>query len=55
MLNNQKIPAGFLVAMGIIIGSVVGALTDHVGLCIVVGLAIGSAAEAVRVKKRSSN
>jgi hypothetical protein len=55
MLNNQKIPTGFLVAMGIIIGTVVGALTDNVGLWIVIGLAIGSAAEAVRAKKRSEN
>ncbi len=55
MLNNQKIPTGFMVAMGIIIGTVVGALTGNVGLWIVIGLAIGSVVEAIRLKKRSNS
>jgi hypothetical protein len=55
MLNGMKIPRGFMVVMGIIIGTFVGALADNVGLLIVIGLAIGSAAEAVRAKIGPSN
>ena len=55
MLNGQKIPTGFMVDMGIIIGTVVRALTGNVGLWIAVGIAIGAAAEFAKAKNGLSN
>ena len=54
MIEGMKIPAGFMIAMGIIIGVVVGALTGNVGLWIVVGIIVGAVAEFRIAKKRSS-
>jgi|TARA_B100000809_G_scaffold237335_1_gene257093 hypothetical protein len=45
MVNGQKLPKGFFIAMGIIIGTVIGALAGNVGLWIVIGLVAGAAAE----------
>ena len=39
--------------MGIIIGTVVGALTDNVGLWIVIGIAVGAAVGGVMAMKES--
>ncbi|MCH7736497.1 MAG: hypothetical protein IH872_03745 [Chloroflexi bacterium] len=55
MLKNQKIPTGFMVAMGIIIGTVVGALADNVGIWITVGIVIGAILEFGKAKSGSSN
>ena len=55
MLNSQKIPSGFMVAMGIIIGTVVGALTSNVGIWITIGIVIGVALKFGKAKKHSSN
>ena len=56
MLNSQKIPSGFMVAMGIIIGTVVGALTGNVGIWITIGIVIGVALKFGKAKNiRATN
>ena len=54
MKEGIKIPTGFMIAMGIIIGVVIGALVDNVGLWIAIGLVVGAAVEYTFAKKRSS-
>ena len=55
MLNSQKIPSGFMVAMGIIIGTVVGGLTGNVGIWITIGIIIGVALDFSKATKHPSN
>ncbi len=54
MIEGMKIPTGFFVAMGLIIGVVVGALAENVGVWIAVGLVVGAIVEYTFAKKRSS-
>ncbi len=51
MFTQLKMPKGFLVAMGLIIGTVPGAL---VGLWIAIGIVVGAAAEFTVAKTASS-
>tara|TARA_B100001146_G_C15999426_1_gene356076 strand:- start:118 stop:285 length:168 start_codon:yes stop_codon:yes gene_type:complete len=55
MLYSQKIPTGFMVVMGIIIGTVVRGLTGNVGIWITIGIIIGVALDFGKAKKHSSN
>ena len=53
MIKGKRNSIGFGMAMGIIIGSAIGALTGNVGLWIVMGIAVGTAAGAVFAMKQS--
>ena len=44
---------GVAVAMGVVIGSVIGAASDNLGLWIAVGVAAGAAIGAAATKRRS--
>ena len=54
MINGQKLPKGFFIGIGIIIGVFIGALTGNVGLWIAIGIVAGAAVEYTFAKKRSS-
>jgi len=53
MFDDLKNRKGFPVAMGIIIGLVIGALTGRPGLWIAAGIAVGAATEYGIMKRRS--
>ena len=46
-LTQQK---GFWIGIGIMVGSIVGALTDNIGIWLPVGIAIGVALETTKKK-----
>ena len=52
---QARIPVnmGVAVAMGVVIGSVIGAASDNLGLWIAVGVAAGAAIGAAATKRRS--
>ena len=54
MFSGMKMPKGFLVALGIIIRSVVGSLTNNAGIWIAIGVIVGAAVEFTMAKKRSN-
>jgi|AP45_3_1055517.scaffolds.fasta_scaffold96033_3 hypothetical protein len=54
MPNGQKLPKGLFIGMGIIFGTVIGAVTGNVGLWIAIGLVAGAAVEYTAAKQRSS-
>jgi galactitol-specific phosphotransferase system IIC component len=48
--SGKEKATGTSVAIGIIIGSVIGVLTDNVGLWIALGVAIGAGVGVIRAK-----
>jgi len=54
MFNQLKIHKGFMVAMGIIVGTTVGALTGNVGQWIAIGFVVGAIAEYQMSRRISS-
>jgi len=54
MFDDLKNRKGFPVAMGIIIGVIIGALTGSPGLWIAAGIMVGAATEYVIMKRRSN-
>ena len=51
MLNKMKKQKGFWIGISIMIGSIVGALTNNIGIWLPVGIAIGVALETTQKKK----
>ena len=50
MIERIKRQKGFWIGMGIMIGSIVGALTDNIGIWLPVGICLGAALEATQRK-----
>ena len=48
-LTQQK---GFWIGIGIMVGSIIGALTDNIGIWLPVGIAIGVALETTKKNKQ---
>jgi len=54
MFNQIETPRGFMLAMGIIIGTTVGSLTNNIGVWIAIGFIVGAMAEYAKQKTISS-
>ena len=54
IFNQIKTPRGLMLAMGIIIGTTVGSLTDNIGVWIAIGSIVGTIAEYAKQKTISS-
>ena len=50
MLKKLKQQKGFWIGISIMVGTIVGALTDNIGIWLPVGLAIGVALETTQKK-----
>ncbi|MFL3001393.1 MAG: hypothetical protein ACJZ0Y_04395 [Cytophagales bacterium] len=50
MLKKLKQQKGFWIGIGVMVGSVVGALTKNIGIWLPVGIAIGVALETTQKK-----
>ncbi len=50
--QNKATATSPIIGMGIIVGVVIGYLTDNVGLWIALGLVFGAAIEAARIRLR---
>ena len=50
MLKKLKQQKGFWIGISIIVGTIVGALTDNIGIWLPVGIAIGVALETTQKK-----
>lgn len=50
MLKKLKQQKGFWIGISIMVGSIVGALTDNIGIWLPVGIAIGVALETTQKK-----
>ena len=52
MLKNLKQQKGFWIGICLMIGTIVGALTDNIGIWLPVGIAIGVALETTQKNKQ---
>ena len=50
MLKKMKQQKGFWIGISIMVGTIVGALTDNIGIWLPVGIAIGVALETTQKK-----
>lgn len=55
MLECKRNLVGFGMAMEIIIGAIIGALTDNVGIWITIGIAVGTGTGSVMAMKESKD
>ena len=55
MIVGRTKTIGFGTAMGIIIGTVIGALTDNDGLWIAIGIVVGAGVGSLMAKKGSTD
>mgnify|MGYP006090225819 CR=1 FL=1 len=54
MLKKLKQQKGFWIGIGIMIGSIIGAVTDNIGIWLPVGLAIGVGLETTQKKGKKN-
>ena len=55
MLKKLKQQKGFWIGIGIMIGSIIGAITDNIGIWLPVGLAIGVGLETTQKKGKKTD